>query len=555
MKTRLHRLDDEQLAGLVGRGDSAAFETLYDRHHAPLLAFCRHMVGSREDGEDVLQQAFLRAHKALCDGRVPDRVRPWLFAIARNRCLTLIAARRDAAIPVEDVEPSFDGLAEDVQRRADLRELVTDLGRLPEDQRGALVLAELGDFSHPEIARVIGCSPAKVKALVFQARTSLDRGPRRAAHAVRRDPDAARDRARRPAASRLAAPPPEPVRSLRRLPAGRRGPPDRPRAHHAGRADRRPQGGGAGRRRRARRRRGRDRRGCRDRRRHRRHRRRRGRRAPRRAAAREPRRAAPASPAGAATAGGVAVKALAVKAAVAVAIGAGAAGGGVAVHDVVRDEPVRAATIERAAERLPAGRLAAPSRAAAPETLPADAGATVPAEDGARPGRRRARRIAAPPLAGGPVTVRRVRRLLQDGDPATTRRIRRRLRNADPVVRRRVAPADPARGRRARDRRDRRRRRARAPPAPPATHRPGSGDGAGDDVAPEATPAPTATPEPRRRRRRRPPPPVPVPAPAPAPTAEPAPEATPEATAEAAPTPAAEPEQDPLATPSPSPSP
>ena len=181
MKTRLHRLDDEQLAGLVGRGDSAAFETLYDRHHAPLLAFCRHMVGSREDGEDVLQQAFLRAHKALCDGRAPDRVRPWLFAIARNRCLTLIAARRDAAVPVEDVEPSFDGLAEDVQRRADLRELVTDLGRLPEDQRGALVLAELGDFSHPEIARVIGCSPAKVKALVFQARTSLvaDRDARR----------------------------------------------------------------------------------------------------------------------------------------------------------------------------------------------------------------------------------------------------------------------------------------------------------------------------------------------------------------------------------------
>ena len=108
-------------------------------------------------------------------------MRPWLFAIARNRCLTLIAARRDAAIPADDVEPSYDGLSHDVERRADLRELVDDLGRLPEDQRGALVLAELGDFSHPEIARVIGCPPAKVKALVFQARTSLiaDRDARR----------------------------------------------------------------------------------------------------------------------------------------------------------------------------------------------------------------------------------------------------------------------------------------------------------------------------------------------------------------------------------------
>ena len=71
MKARLLRLDDEHLAMLVGRGDSSAFETLYDRHHAALLAFCRHMVGNREDGEDVLQQAFLRAHKALAEGRAP----------------------------------------------------------------------------------------------------------------------------------------------------------------------------------------------------------------------------------------------------------------------------------------------------------------------------------------------------------------------------------------------------------------------------------------------------------------------------------------------------
>ena len=157
----------------MARGDESAFATLYDRHHAPLLAFCRHMVGSREDGEDALQQTFLRAHNALLAGRVPDSVRPWLFAIARNRCRTLLAARRDAAVPVDELEPALDGLAEDVGRRAELRQLVTDLARLPEDQRGALVLFELGDLSHREIATVIGCPPDKVKALVFQARTAL----------------------------------------------------------------------------------------------------------------------------------------------------------------------------------------------------------------------------------------------------------------------------------------------------------------------------------------------------------------------------------------------
>jgi RNA polymerase sigma factor (sigma-70 family) len=153
------RLDDERLAALVARGDESAFEVLYDRHHAPLLAFCRHMVGNREDGEDALQQTFLRAHRALQAGRVPDKVRPWLFAIARNRCRTLLAARRDAAVPADEIEPALDGLADDVGRRADLRELVADLARLPEDQRGALVLFEMGDLSHREIATVIGCSP------------------------------------------------------------------------------------------------------------------------------------------------------------------------------------------------------------------------------------------------------------------------------------------------------------------------------------------------------------------------------------------------------------
>ncbi len=74
---------------------------------------------------------------------------------------------------MEDVEPSFDGLADGVALRADLRELVADLGRLPEDQRAALVLFELGGLSQAEIASSIGVPAGKVKALVFQARAEL----------------------------------------------------------------------------------------------------------------------------------------------------------------------------------------------------------------------------------------------------------------------------------------------------------------------------------------------------------------------------------------------
>ena len=180
--SRLARLDDERLAALVGRGDAAAFEALYDRHHAPLLAFCRHMLGNREDGEDALQQAFVRAHRALADGRAPG---PRAAVAVRDRAQPLPHAARRAprgrACRSRTSSRASTGSPSDVERRADLRELLSDLARLPDDQRGALVLAELGDFSHPEIAQVIGCAPAKVKALVFQARTALiaDRDARR----------------------------------------------------------------------------------------------------------------------------------------------------------------------------------------------------------------------------------------------------------------------------------------------------------------------------------------------------------------------------------------
>ena len=96
MARRLDQLDDSRLAARVRAGDEAAFEVLYDRHHRSLLSFCRHMLGNAEDGEDALQQTFLRAHGALRGGQLPEAVRPWLYAIARNRCKTMLAARREA---------------------------------------------------------------------------------------------------------------------------------------------------------------------------------------------------------------------------------------------------------------------------------------------------------------------------------------------------------------------------------------------------------------------------------------------------------------------------
>src|SRR4051812_35814417 len=168
----LRMLPDDRLVAMVRSGSEPAFEALFDRHHRTVLAFCRHMVGSAEEAEDVVQHTFLAAYRQLSDSRDPIHLRPWLYTVARNRCLSVLRVRRER--PMEEIdEPATDNLAAEVQRREDLRDLLRDLSTLPDDQRAALVLAELGAASHEEIGQILGCPRAKVKALVFQARSTL----------------------------------------------------------------------------------------------------------------------------------------------------------------------------------------------------------------------------------------------------------------------------------------------------------------------------------------------------------------------------------------------
>jgi len=162
---------DDRLVELTRAGDDIAFEVLYERHVAGVLGFCRHMLGSQAEAEDAVQQAFVSAHGAMRRGSREIAFKPWLYTIARNRCLSILRARREQ--PAELPEISTAGLNEQVERSAELRELVADVQRLPEQQRAALVLSELGDLSHAEVAEVIGYEPQAIKGLVFRARAAL----------------------------------------------------------------------------------------------------------------------------------------------------------------------------------------------------------------------------------------------------------------------------------------------------------------------------------------------------------------------------------------------
>ncbi|MGI8659961.1 MAG: RNA polymerase sigma factor, partial [Thermoleophilaceae bacterium] len=162
---------DDSLTGRASAGDEVAFEVLYERHAAGVLSFCRHMLGTREEAEDAVQHAFAALHNELVRDSARLDLRPWLYTVARNRCLSTLRARRER--PDDALEPSTAGLDDEVERRADLRELLADLRDLPADQRAALVLTELGDLSQGEVGAVLDTDAAKVKGLVFRARSGL----------------------------------------------------------------------------------------------------------------------------------------------------------------------------------------------------------------------------------------------------------------------------------------------------------------------------------------------------------------------------------------------
>ena len=171
----LGALSDERLAAQAHRGNEAAFEAIYDRFHRPLLSFCRHLLGSRGDAEDALQQVFASAYRALTHRKEPTQLKPWLYAIARNRCLSILRARHEH--PVEEVERvSLAGLSEEVEQRAEVREVLADLADLPERQRAALVLAEIGDLAHDQIAQILECETKQVKGARVPGTDPLDRG-------------------------------------------------------------------------------------------------------------------------------------------------------------------------------------------------------------------------------------------------------------------------------------------------------------------------------------------------------------------------------------------
>jgi RNA polymerase sigma factor (sigma-70 family) len=167
---------DERLVALIRQGDDRAFDVLFNRYQPRLLAYCRGMVGSPQDAEDVLQEVFEAAHAGILAHSRPINARPWLYRIARNRSVNHLRRRRsDQGVDSMDVLPDESGTSplERLEQREELRAIVADVHELPKTQRTALVLREMNDLSYGDIARTMGKSLPSVKSLLIRARMSL----------------------------------------------------------------------------------------------------------------------------------------------------------------------------------------------------------------------------------------------------------------------------------------------------------------------------------------------------------------------------------------------
>jgi RNA polymerase sigma factor (sigma-70 family) len=163
---------DERLVAAVRAGSEPAFQVIYERHHAAVRGLCRKMLASDEEADDAAQHAFMAAYVDIMRAPKPIALRPWLLTIARHRCLTVIASRGRASVVAleESAGPAF---SPDPDVAEDLRAVIDDIARLPDDQRAALVLRELGGASYEEIAELLEAPVARGRSLVFQARSWL----------------------------------------------------------------------------------------------------------------------------------------------------------------------------------------------------------------------------------------------------------------------------------------------------------------------------------------------------------------------------------------------
>ena len=176
---------DQQLVQRAQRGDLRAFDLLVLKYQGRIAALVSRYVSDAGEVEDVTQEAFIRAYRALGKFRGDSAFYTWLYRIAANAAKNHLVAkgrRPGADATIEDAEGFDEGgmLSESASPEAlamggELAEVVESaLNALPDELKAALMLREFDGLSYDDIADVLGCPVGTVRSRIFRAREAVD---------------------------------------------------------------------------------------------------------------------------------------------------------------------------------------------------------------------------------------------------------------------------------------------------------------------------------------------------------------------------------------------
>jgi RNA polymerase sigma-70 factor (ECF subfamily) len=183
------RAEDREAIEACQRGDREAFDRLVERYQRDVYRLCYRYVNNHHDANDLAQESFLKAYRAIGRFRGDSAFSTWLYRIAVNTCLNFRALRKLPSEPLEDDVADVRRGVSDRMEQDELSEQVREaVSRLPEKQRATLILKIYHDLTHEEVAQILGSSVGTVKANLFHALGNL----RKTMGAAAKTPGAAR---------------------------------------------------------------------------------------------------------------------------------------------------------------------------------------------------------------------------------------------------------------------------------------------------------------------------------------------------------------------------
>ncbi len=159
----------------VRRGDVDAFAAVFDEYHVRLCRYLCSLVGDGDLAEDLAQQTFVKAYKALVAGTAPESLGAWLYAIATRTAISALRRRRLIAwLPLGMSNAARQGAAREHEARLGERELLGQvLARLPKADAACLLLRFQQGLSYEELAAVLGTSVPAARMRTSRARAAF----------------------------------------------------------------------------------------------------------------------------------------------------------------------------------------------------------------------------------------------------------------------------------------------------------------------------------------------------------------------------------------------